>query len=96
MKLDIKSMILEEGILDGFKSNTGLAVTGLAGAAAGAAIHNNFKNSGNSSFGNYLGQKFDNAVGSTKQFGKDFFGSNSTGTKDSSAGIGHGAEATLI
>lgn len=98
MKIDIKKIVLEEGILDGFKSKTGLGLAGIAGGVAGANIHKDFQNSGASSAGGYLGQKFGQAKDSFNSAKNDFNGSSGssgsskteplTGTHDSISQIG--------
>lgn len=97
MKIDIKKIVLEEGILDGFKSKTGLGLAGIAGGVAGANIHKDFQNSGASSAGGYLGQKFGQAKDSFNSAKNDFAsssGSNKTepltGTHDTISKIGSG------
>ena len=100
MKIDIKKIILEEGILDGFKSKTGLGLAGIAGGVAGANIHKDFQNSGAPSAGGYLGQKFGQAKDSFNSAKNDFNGSSGssgsskteplTGTHDSISQIGSG------
>ena len=100
MKIDIKKIVLEEGILDGFKSKTGLGLAGIAGGVAGANIHKDFQNSGASSAGGYLGQKFGQAKDSFNSAKNDFNGSSGssgsskteplTGTQDTISKIGSG------
>lgn len=97
MKIDIKKIVLEEGILDGFKSKTGLGLAGIAGGVAGANIHKDFQNSGASSAGGYLGQKFGQAKDSFNSAKNDFAGSSKTepsndvtGTHDTISQIGSG------
>ena len=97
MKIDIKKIVLEEGILDGFKSKTGLGLAGIAGGVAGANIHKDFQNSGASSAGGYLGQKFGQAKDSFNSAKNDFASSSGsskteplTGTQDTISKIGSG------
>ena len=100
MKIDIKKIVLEEGILDGFKSKTGLGLAGIAGGVAGANIHKDFQNSGASSAGGYLGQKFGQAKDSFNSAKNDFASSSGssktepsndvTGTHDTISKIGSG------
>ena len=56
MKLPIKQMIIQEGILDSIRENRG-KLSLLGGAAAGAGVYHNYTNSGAKSFGEYAGNK---------------------------------------
>lgn len=76
MKINIKDIIIEEGILDGFKSKTGLGLAGIAGGAAGIGLHKDFQNTGSTSVGNYLGKKYDSASNAFDKFKNDFKQSN--------------------
>lgn len=81
MKIDIKKIVLEEGILDGFKSKTGLGLAGIAGGIAGANIHKDYQAGGHTSVGGYLGQKFGQAKDSFNS-AKNDFNNHSSGTQD--------------
>ena len=60
MKIEIKKIIIQEGLLDFIKENKGKLGL-LAGAGAGIGLHNNYMNSGAKSIGEYTGTKFDQA-----------------------------------
>ena len=65
MKLPIKQMIIQEGILDSIRENRG-KLSLLGGAAAGAGVYHNYTNSGAKSFGEYAGNKLSTLGDSAK------------------------------
>lgn len=65
MKLPIKQMIIQEGILDAIRKNRGTLGL-LGGAAAGAGVYHDYKNSGIKSFGEYAGGKLNTLADSAK------------------------------
>ena len=65
MKLPIKQMIIQEGILDTIRENRG-KLSLLGGAAAGAGIYHNYANSGAKGFGEYAGNKLSTLGDSAK------------------------------
>ena len=67
MKLPIKQMIIQEGILDSIRENRG-KLSLLGGAAAGAGVYHNYTNSGAKSFGEYAGNKL-SALGNSAKSG---------------------------
>ena len=67
MKLPIKQMIIQEGILDSIRENRG-KLSLLGGAAAGAGVYHNYTNSGAKSFGEYAGNKL-SALGDSAKSG---------------------------
>ena len=67
MKLPIKQMIIQEGILDSIRENRG-KLSLLGGAAAGAGVYHNYTNSGAKSFGEYAGNKL-SALGDSAKNG---------------------------
>lgn len=67
MKLPIKQMIIQEGILDSIRRNRGTLGL-LGGAAAGAGVYHDYKNSGIKSFGEYAGNKL-NVLGDSAKSG---------------------------
>ena len=72
MIIPIKDQIIEEGILDGFKSKTGLGLAGLAGVAGGKMLSDDFKKTNSTSMGDYAGKKYNDAKDSLSQTKKDF------------------------
>ena len=67
MILPIKQMIIQEGILDSIRENSG-KLSLLGGAAAGAGVYHNYTNSGAKSFGEYAGNKL-SALGDSAKSG---------------------------
>ena len=67
MKLPIKQMIIQEGLLDTIRENRG-KLSLLGGAAAGAGVYHNYTNSGAKSFGEYAGNKL-SALGDSAKSG---------------------------
>lgn len=65
MKLPIKQMIIQEGILDSIRENRG-KLSLLGGAATGAGVYHNYTNSGAKSFGEYAGNKLSDLGNSAK------------------------------
>ena len=65
--------VIEEGILDSMKSKTGLLGTGLAGAAAGAAINDDYTKHSSANpgttIGSYAQSKFNSGMDATKKAG---------------------------
>lgn len=82
MKIPIKQIIIQEGLLDFLRNNKG-KLSAAAGATAGAFGYRDYMNSGAKGIGDYLGQK-GSAIGSTA---KNMWDKTTDATKSGYDGI---------